>query len=137
MSESVYLDFDLENVPELTILPNDSEVIVQIQNAEMKEGISQKTGESFRQLRVRLTVPDEPSVKDIYHSVWLPVPDTDEKRRVELLNGYRNFLVAFGLPMKLTTDQMQGAKAWAVLRVDDSNPDYPAQNLVKRFVGPA
>jgi len=127
---SFILDVETENAPEFKSLPDGTEVQLRIIKAEVKNS---KAGDPM--LALRLDVPNEPFSKDINLNIMLPTNQDDDKTKAQKQNRLKEFKAAFGLPPvgSITTDDMEGQKAWAILSEKES-PEYGLQNSVRKFV---
>lgn len=128
------LDFNLDDVPELEVLPDNTEAKLRVAGASLDEGTS-KNGRAYKRISVRYDVVGEPNAKTVFHAVWLPTEDSEEKQRIATLNQYRDFLQAHDLPTSGPIDvdtDLPGAEAWAILGVDDYEGEEV--NRIKKFV---
>lgn len=128
---SFILDVETENAPEFKTLADGTEAEVRIVKAEVKNS---KAGDPA--LVLRMDVPNEPYSKDINLWIMLPNSKDDDKAKAQKQNRLKDFKAAFGLPPTgpISTEDMEGRKAWAILREEDGGGDYGLQNSVKRFV---
>lgn len=127
------LDYNLDDVPELEVLPDNTEAKLRIAGAKLNEG--EKNGREWKNMSVRYEVVDEPEAKTIFHTVWLPSPDDDERSRIQTLDRYRKFLEAHDLPTSGPIDvdtDLPGAESWAILGIDDYEGEEV--NRIKKFV---
>lgn len=125
-----FLDVETEGAPEFTSLPDGTEVQLRLLNAEIKNS---KAGDPM--LAIRYDVPEYPYAKDINHFIMLPNNDDDAKRKAQKQNRLKDWKAAHDLPPTgpISIDDMEGAKAWAILGEEDSQ-DFGKQNRIKRFV---
>lgn len=122
---------DLSQVPELTTLPDGTEVELKIVSAEVKT--STNTGGKF--LSVLFDPIEHPNVKMINHVMMLPTPNDDEKKRNSRLRAIRSFYEAFNIPTSGTVDlsTVIGNTGWAILREEDDT-EYGKSNKIRRFI---
>lgn len=128
-----FLDFNLNDVPELIALP-EGEYQLRILEIEVK---TSQAGNPMVQMR--LDVPEEPNSKGITHTIMLPTQADDEKKRNGRLRSLKAFCDAFGIDHSngITLDEsVVGSTGWAILGIEDS-PEYGEQNRVRRFIAGA
>jgi hypothetical protein len=125
-----FLDFDLNDVPALDVVPAGEEYKLRITSCEMK--ISSKGNPG---IQVRLDIPSAPASKDISHWINLPDASTDEKKKIRQLNQVKEFCLCFGLDLSRPEfgDNLVGSTGWALLDVEEDDT-YGEQNRVKRFI---
>ena len=124
------LDFNLENVTELSTVP-EGEYAIRVVNCELKT--SQKTGGNY--LNVRLELADEADSKNITHIIMLPADGDDDKRRNNRLRAVKMFYEAFDVDYTkgVETEDLVGLTGWAIV-VEEESDEYGTQNRVRRFV---
>lgn len=86
-------------------------------------------------ISVLLEAMDQPHAKLVYHTLWLPQPDDDEKRSNQALFRIREFCEVFGIPFDengFDTDNVAGLTAPVFLIEKDT--DAGVINQVKRFL---
>jgi len=127
---------DYSNIPELTILPEGTEVKLRILEVV---GGTNKNGEDF--IRLRLDVIGEPLVKEVSYPITFPSPANKakltEKRFYYSQREWGLMLQAFEIHgSQLDTSDWLGKEAWAILGVQsDSTGRYSDQNVVRRWLG--
>jgi hypothetical protein len=125
---------DFSNIPELTILPEGSEVKLRI--LEVIGGVN-TNGEDY--IRLRLDVVGEPLVKEVSYPISFPSPANkaklSEKRFYYSQREWGLMLKAFEISgSQLDTSDWPGKEAWAMLGVQsDKTGRYPDQNIVRRW----
>jgi hypothetical protein len=126
---SFILDTDTSNVESFTSVPT-GEYELRIVKAESKN--SQK-GDPM--LAVQMDIPSESKSKDVFHYIMLPTGNDDVKRSTQKLVNLKDFKAAFGFPQSgpISTDEMEGARGWAIL-VEEDDQQYGKANRVKRFI---
>jgi hypothetical protein len=135
MSENTasYLDYNLEDVPELSTVP-EGEYRVICKRAEVRT--STNSGNQY--VSLQLEVADEPASPDINHVVMLPGDGDDEKQKIRKLNRLRDICRAFNVSTSGQIDMthFQGQEAWALI-TEEEDPTYGTQNRVKKIHIPA
>lgn len=127
------LDLNLEDVAELKILPDNTEVQLSIRRAEL---VPQKKNPGRFNLALVFDCPEDPLVDDI--RVWIPYPDQamqadDPKAYAKSVSRFREFLQAFGARMPLQVEALQGLTGWAIISEEAGLQGTP-QNSVRRFL---
>lgn len=90
-----FIDMNLGDVPEVELLPEDR-YTVRIEDAEMKQG---GPGKADR-ISIRVTVDGHPNTDTIFHSLFLPGPDDDDRKRNFKLRAIMKFCDIFEIPYK-------------------------------------
>jgi hypothetical protein len=125
-----FLDYDLQNVPELEVLP-EGEYELRILACEVK---TSQAGNPM--VSLSLDCPAEPNSKGIHHTIMLPTDADDEKKRNGRLRSLKGFCEAFGINTVggiTLDDSVVGNTGWAIIAIE-SSPEYGDQNRVRRFV---
>ncbi len=126
------LNVDVNEATDPTLLP-DAEYELSIISAEVKT--SQKGNEY---LNLRMNAPAEPMAEDVYHILMLPTGDQDPKQANRYRLAFRDFYSAAGIPTEQTLgldiQVLVGLQTWALIGTEQSDPSYPAKNVVKRFI---
>ena len=126
-----FLDYNLNDVPELTALPDGQEYELRILECEVKTSAAGNP-----MVITRFDVPSEPNSKGITHVMMLPTQADDEKKRNGRLRALKMFCEAFDIPTDggiELGENVVGNTGWAILGIEDS-PEYGEQNRVRRFV---
>jgi len=128
---SFIIDVETENVEGFHTVPGDSEYELRILKANSKNS---KKGDPM--LEIQMDIPADPKSKDVYHYIMLPTSADDEKRKTQKLLNLKEFKAAFGLPASgpISTDDMEGARGWAILKEEAGDGDNDSRNSVRRFV---
>jgi hypothetical protein len=95
---------------------------------------SSKTGGEY--ISVRFEILDVPvGTKDINHTMMLPTPQDDAKKKNNRLYAIQSFLKACGFDpsMDINPNEVIGSECWAIIGEKD-DPEYGMQNGVKKFV---
>jgi hypothetical protein len=127
-------EWDLDNVPDLKILPAGSEVRLRILEVIIKPDTS-----GNEMLMLRLDVADEPMVKEIYWNCHVPGGRAfTEKRNITLKRILSDMFSAFEFDKSATNDTADwlGKEAWAILSVVPPSEDgkYSEKNDVARWL---
>jgi len=128
-----FLDIDLEGVPELTLLDDNTEVEVKCFSAEVKE--SQATPGSMY-ISLGLEVVGIPTAANIYHMLFLPKQDDEEKKKLNKLRSLKGAAEIFGVSFGasgIDVAEFVGNSAWAIVGVEQSE-EYGDKNKIKRFI---
>jgi hypothetical protein len=125
-----FSEFDLDNIPELKILPAGTEAKLRILDVATKPD---KNGDLM--LNVRMDVADEPAVKEVYWQCHFPKGSMPEKRVAMLKQFLLNFCEAFEIDRTAANDTSEwlGKEGWAILGVR-SDTKYGDSNEVNRFL---
>ena len=125
-----FSEFDLDNIPELKILPAGTEAKLRILDVATKPD---KNGDLM--LNVRMDIADEPEVKDVYWQCHFPKGSMGEKRVAMLRQFLSNFCEAFDIDKTAANDTSDwlGKEGWAILGVR-SDAKYGDSNEVNRFL---
>jgi hypothetical protein len=144
MSLTDYSDLarEIEDVPDMEVLPNNSEVTIRI--VKIDPGVVDKEEKDTfgaKYMMVTFDVPDEATCPMFSHFMWdLESKDVlNEKQFMGALREFRSFANTFGLDYTrpFSWDELIGAEGDAVLKViKDKNGEYPDKNGIKRFVEP-
>lgn len=126
-----FIDINTEDVQGFHTVPGDREYELRILSVEQKNS---KKGDPM--LEIKMDIPEDPQSKDIYHYIMLPTSADDEKRKTQKLLNLKNFKTAFNLPQSgsINLEDLQGMKAWAILREEAGEGDNESRNSVARFV---
>ena len=128
------LDVNLDDVPELEHLPDNTEIMLRVKRAEITE---QKKNPKRYNVALVLDVPERPLVDDV--RVWVPVPSPeqraeDPKAFAKTAGYFKEFLAAFRVEMPIDVSDLLGKEAWGIVS-EDINPNSGLpQNGVRRFV---
>jgi len=132
-----FLDLNLQDVPELTALP-EGEYELRLNKLELRtvnNSASTYNGAQF--LLCSFEVPSEPTSKGISHTLFLPRDVDDEKTRNNRLRGIKTFCEAFGIDFShgLDLDEISSSAAtgWALLKIEE-DAEYGEQNRIRRFI---
>lgn len=132
-----FLDFNLNNVPELSALPDGQEYELRILECEVKNSAVKSDGTGGNPMVItRFDVPSEPNSKGITHVMMLPTQADDEKKHNGRLRSLKMFCDAFGIEYGSGIslgEEVVGRTGWAILGIEDS-PEYGEQNRVRRFI---
>ena len=125
-----FLDFDIEDAQEPTVIPANTEVQLRITSAE--KGIDKN---NHPYLLTRLDTPDDPMVKEFTYFLGYPHKDMDERKANNAKWKFKVFFEAIGVdPADVeTTEDLQGATFWAIVGVSESD-EYGEQNYVKKVI---
>lgn len=125
-----FSEYDLDNLPELKILPAGTEAKLRILEVSVKPD---KNGDNMMQ--VRLDVADEPLVKEVYWQCHFPSRSMTEKRVIMLKRFLSEFCEAFEIDKTASNDTSEwlGREGWAILGVR-SDPKYGDSNEINRFL---
>ena len=125
-----FLDFNLQDVPELNALP-EGEYELRILACEVKTSAAGNP-----MVSISMDCPAEVTSKGIHHTLMLPTAADDEKKKNGRLRGLKGFCDAFGIDYSngITLDEsVVGLTGWAILGIESSE-EYGDQNRVRRFV---
>ena len=131
-----FLSLGLSNAPEISPLPEGEYPLV-IKTAK----VGSKEGTDTSWIQVILEVPDEPTVPDIFHSLFLPSDSRSEKENAQTLSHIKSFMEAFGmevaddLPMEDdgTLIGWQGNTGSGILVID---PKFSTRNKISKILNP-
>ena len=125
-----FSEFDLDNIPELKILPAGSEVKLRILDVNLKPD---KNNDLMMQLR--LDIVDEPLTKEVYWQCHLPKGSMGEKRVNMLKEFLSQFCEAFEIDKTSSNDTSDwlGREGWAILGVR-TDARYGDSNEVNRWL---
>jgi len=125
-----FTEYDLDNLPELKILPAGTEAKLRILEVSIKPDKN-----SDNMLQIRLDVSDEPLVKEVYWQCHLPTRNMTEKRVIMLKRFLSEFCEAFEIDKTASNDTSEwlGREGWAILGVR-SDQKYGDSNEVNRFL---
>lgn len=125
-----FSEFDLDNIPELKILPAGTEVRLRILDVSLKPD---KNNDLMMQ--VRTDIVDEPLTKEVYWQCHLPTRNMAEKRVAVLKKFLAEFCEAFEIDKSASNDTSEwlGREGWAILGVRN-DAKYGDTNEVNRFL---
>lgn len=127
-------EWNLDEVPDLKILPAGSEVKLRILEVNIGPDSS---GNDM--IRLRLDVADEPLVKEIYWNCHVPNNRSQtEKRVLTLRKILKDMFSAFEFDKTASNDTADwlGREAWAILSVTPAKDAYPEKNDIARWLAP-
>ena len=125
-----FLDIDLDDAQEPTVIEANSEVQVRVTSAETG---TDKNGHPY--LLIRCDVPDEPASKDFTYFLRLPHAGMDGKQLNNTKWRLKLFFKAIGEDPKSldSPEDLQGKTFWAILGVSESD-EYGEQNFIKKII---
>lgn len=125
-----FLDINLDDVQEPTVIPANTEILVRITGAETG---NDKNGNPY--LLIRCDVPDEVSAKDFTYFLRLPHSNLTDKQLNQVKWKLKVFFDAIGVdPSSLDSpSELEGRTFWAILGVDDDD-EYGERNYIKKIV---
>jgi hypothetical protein len=125
-----FLDLNVNDVPDLTVLPEGEEYELRILECEIKTSSKGNQG-----IQCRFDCPAEPNSKDITHWIGIPDASADEKKRNAALRRIRDFCICFGINTVggIDLSDVQGRTGWAILAIENDDT-YGEQNKIKRFI---
>jgi len=125
-----FSEYDLENIPELKILPAGTEAKLRILDVSTKPDRNNDL-----MLQVRMDVADEPEVKEVYWQCHFPKGSMAPKRVAMLKQFLSDFCEAFGIDKTASNDTSDwlGKEGWSILGVR-SDAKYGDSNEVNRFL---
>lgn len=127
-----FSEFDLDNIPELKILPAGTECRLRILDVNTKPD---KNNDLM--LQVRLDIVDEPLTKEVYWQCHFPKGSMPEKRVTMLKEFLAQFCEAFDIDKTASNDTSDwlGREGWAILGVRN-DAKYGDSNEVNRWLRP-
>lgn len=129
---SFILDVDTTDVKEFHTLPTGTEAEVRIVK------VTQKNSKSSQEpmLEIQMDIPDDQLSKDIYYYLMLPTNTDSEKRKAQKLLNLKELKAAFDLPATgpISTEDMEGRRAWAILKEEEGDGENKSRNSVSKFV---
>jgi hypothetical protein len=125
-----FSEFDLDNIPELKILPAGTECKLRILDVNTKPD---RNGDLM--LQVRLDIADEPLTKEVYWQCHFPKNTMPEKRVAMLKDFLSQFCEAFDISKTASNDTSEwlGREGWAILGVR-TDAKYGDSNEVNRWM---
>ena len=120
-----FMMVSLDDLPEFKVLPEDTEVEVEIENVEPH------ADKFYAQYSLR--VLGQELVKSIRHPLFFPKPEDDLEKRANKGTRIKEFYRAFGITQGTVPADQIGKTAWVILKVE-SNEQYGDQNVVKRVI---
>ena len=129
---------NLNDVPDLELIPDKTETRVRLVKAEVKQ--SENTGNRY--IGTYLIADEFPNSPGINSIIMLPSENDDMKQKMDKLRKLKDFATAFGIVQvgtKLLLDQAVADQptCYAIIGIEvDKNGEYPDKNKVKRFVLP-
>ena len=125
-----FLDINLDDVQEPTVVDANSEVQVRVTGASTGDD---KNGNPY--ILIRLDIPEEPTAKDFTYFLGLPNSSMDAKKLNNTKWKLKMFFDAIDEdPSGLdSADDLVGKTFWAILGVSESD-EYGEQNYVKKIV---
>ena len=132
------LNVNLNEAHEPELIPNGTEVEVRI--LDMEERVS-RTGNSNVYVSIRLDVPAQEQVDDIYAMLMMPGQGEKPKQTNRRLMDIKNFLTAFGhdtssgevdLQDIIETKALIDQTAFAIVNIDTSGQS--PRNKIARYV---
>lgn len=135
MALSDYSDMEkeIQDAPELTILPRGTEVKARI--ISMRDGISDKNEAQWYQ--PVFDIPEMPMAQEFNDFFWdlLDRDKLDEKAQVRSMRKFKMFAEAFGLDYSKPFDweELIGLEGWVILGVR-KDEEYGDSNTVSKYV---
>lgn len=129
------LDVSIEGAQELKLLDDGDEVTSSIVNAEV---VDVKSRPGAKQLSVRLSIPSDPLVDDIYTYVGIPsegIREVDEKAFSKMVARFKTFCDCYSVDYSgsIDSDDFKGATGDIIVGLED-DPVYGRRNRVKQYV---
>ena len=127
------LDMNVEDVPDLEVMAAD-EYQVKIIKGEVKDYKNEK-GEG-KYLLLALEVVDEPLAKTVFHNLFFPKADDDERQVDGARRGFKTFYQAFALPLSgnLDLEELSGKTGWAYLKIKPAKDEFEEANTIGKFI---
>jgi hypothetical protein len=130
----------LGDIPDLQLIPDNTEARVRLTKAEIKETGDNSKVPGTRYINAFLVADDFPNSQGIGHLMMLPSTESDEKQKMNRLRAIKDFCLAFKVSQvgtKLMLSEAANAQptAWAIIGIEkDQTGQYPDKNRIKRFV---
>jgi len=134
MSDVSFLDINLTNVQEPTVIPAGTEVEYQVQQNPVVKDSKNTPGNKY--INVVLEPLGHPDATLLYHMISIPNEKDDARTRQFKLLQMKRFADCFKIPFDangLSLEGWVGKTGWVLVDVDDS-ADYGKQNRVKQFI---
>ena len=132
---SVLESLDLDNIPEVEILPPD-EYEMKVISSEVKDSTADDAPADAKNVVVILEAVAHPNANHVFRYFSLPNSGDTERTRNQKLRWLKEFLDAFKLDKSdIGTEGAKGAVGWALLGT--RTYDGREQNDVKKFIVPA
>ena len=137
MSETgSFLDFNLDEVPELHAVPGNREYRLKVRDANVQESKGDQTaGQDL--ILMRFNIEDEPDTKQVTYPIMLPHDSLDEEQNNNRKRQLKRVVEALGLDPAsgFNIEELVGEECWAILTVEES-AQYGETNSIKRFINP-
>lgn len=125
-----FMDINLNDAQDLAILPENTEVRLEISKAEPKPE------KHYLSVRCKITGQGDALLRSVYHSLFYPKPDDDAEKRNNKLLSLKSFFTACGLTSApRDPEELTGRSFWAILGTE-TRKDGSTVNIVSRIVSP-
>jgi len=125
---SPFLDFNLEDVPDVTLAPDNTEHQLTCRSCEYNE--------EKHYLRLIFEFADDPTVEDIFHYASLPKETDEPKTELFKKRNLKALCEALQVPLSFEDPaEFVGRSMWAVIGIRD-NETYGRANEIKKISGP-
>lgn len=131
-----FLDYALDEVPELRTVPGGQEYRLRVASAKLKESKGEKTaGQSL--LMFYFDVVDEADTKLITYPVMLPAENLDEEANNDRRRQLKRIMQALGwdLSQGFNVEELKDMECFALLGVE-TTAEYGEQNKIQNFILP-
>lgn len=120
-----FLDLPMD-VPEIGLAER-GEYELEVLSTQVQEG-------EYPRLSIRMQIVGEPTIADIYHNLWLPNSQDDEKRRIQKTSAIKQFVEGFGLVWEgsFNTEDLIGCRGRCLVDIQPANTErgYDARNRI-------
>jgi hypothetical protein len=133
-----YSNINLDDVPELEILPAGKEVEIEIKM--VFTGTSDKYEGNPRYYQPLFEAIDMPTVPDFQGFLWEPhdIEKLPPKQQVRALADFKKFTQCFNIDLSQKfewEEDIPGKTGWVITGVKKSD-EYGDQNIVKKYLNP-
>jgi len=129
-----FLDFNLDEVPELQIAKGNMEYQLRIEHAEIKESKGDKTA-GQNMLALRCKIEDEPNTQSVFEYIMLPSNEIDQEANDQRKRALKRLVEAVGLdPARgFNIDELVGQTFWAILDEEEGGGFEP-RNTIRKYM---
>lgn len=124
------LDVNPADIPDLRLLDAGEHLLKVV----VCEKHTKKDDPSSESLHVQFDAVNDPDAFPIHVYHGYPKQDDDQKVRNSKLRAIKDFCLAFGVDPDLDFEAAVGSTGWALVGIEDSNPEYEPKNRVRRYV---
>lgn len=131
-----FLDTNLAEIPDLApVEPGEYELT--LIKAETKSGVGKTSGKPYKAINCVYDVVGEPEAETIFHMLFFPADDADEKQKIRSYGDIKKWIIAHGFDPSddFGYEDMHGSVCSVLLTIEEY--EGRGSNKIKTFVNSA